>query len=133
MKESFFKLKSQFTEEIIFKKNNNFKDKKIKLEFPHRLEIKNIDETSSNIKLTFNIFSEKKLLDSPFFISITQSGVFEYPKDIDKKMLKGLLNVSAPAVLLSYIRGMISQVTAFSGYPALIIPLINFSEWTAHD
>ena len=90
--------------------------------------IKNIDETSSNIKLTFNIFSEKKLLDSPFFISITQSGVFEYPKDIDKKMLKGLLNVSAPAVLLSYIRGMISQVTAFSGYPALIIPLINFSE-----
>ena len=128
MKESFFKLKSQFTEEIIFKKNNNFKDKKIKLEFSHRLEIKNIDETSSNIKLTFNIFSEKKLLDSPFFISITHSGVFEYPKDIDKKMLKGLLNVSAPAVLLSYIRGMISQVTAFSGYPALIIPLINFSE-----
>ena len=128
MKESFFKLKSQFTEEIIFKKNNNFKDKKIKLEFSHRLEIKNIDETSSNIKLTFNIFSEKKLLDSPFFISIIQSGVFEYPKDIDKKMLKGLLNVSAPAVLLSYIRGMISQVTAFSGYPALIIPLINFSE-----
>lgn len=127
MKESFFKLKSQFTEEIIFKKNNNFKDKKIKLEFSHRLEIKNIDETSSNIKLTFNIFL-KKLLDSPFFISITQSGVFEYPKDIDKKMLKGLLNVSAPAVLLSYIRGMISQVTAFSGYPALIIPLINFSE-----
>ncbi|EFD81756.1 hypothetical protein PSAG_01792 [Fusobacterium animalis D11] len=59
MKESFFKLKSQFTEEIIFKKNNNFKDKKIKLEFSHRLEIKNIDETSSNIKLTFNIFSEK--------------------------------------------------------------------------
>ncbi|WP_339053055.1 protein-export chaperone SecB [Fusobacterium animalis] len=100
----------------------------MKLEFSHRLEIKNIDETSSNIKLTFNIFSEKKLLDSPFFISITQSGVFEYPKDIDKKMLKGLLNVSAPAVLLSYIRGMISQVTAFSGYPALIIPLINFSE-----
>lgn len=68
------------------------------------------------------------MLDLPFFISITQSGVFEYPKDIDKKMLKGLLNVSAPAVLLSYIRGMISQVTAFSGYPALIIPLINFSE-----
>lgn len=31
MKESFFKLKSQFTEEIIFKKNNNFKDKKNKI------------------------------------------------------------------------------------------------------
>ena len=87
MKESFFKLKSQFTEEIIFKKNNNFKDKKIKLEFSHRLEIKNIDETSSNIKLTFNIFSEKKLLDSPFFISITQSGVFEYPKNV-KRFIK---------------------------------------------
>ena len=128
MKESFFRLKSQSTEEIIFKKNNDFKDKKIKLEFSHKLEVKNISETSSNVKLIFNIFTEKKLRESPFFISITQSGVFEYPKDINKKTLENLLNINAPAALLSYIRGIISQITAFSGYPALIIPLINFSE-----
>lgn len=128
MKESFFRLKSQSTEEIIFKKNNDFKDKKIKLEFSHKLEVKNISETSSNVKLIFNIFTEKKLRESPFFISITQSGVFEYPKDINKKTLENLLNINAPAALLSYIRGIISQITAFSGYPALIIPLINFNE-----
>ena len=45
MKESFFRLKSQFTEEIIFKKNSDFKDRKIKLKVSHKLEIKNIDET----------------------------------------------------------------------------------------
>jgi len=128
MKESFFRLKSQSTEEIIFKKNNDFKDKKIKLEFSHKLEVKNISETSSNVKLIFNIFTEKKLRESPFFVSITQSGVFEYPKDINKKTLENLLNINAPAALLSYIRGIISQITAFSGYPALIIPLINFNE-----
>ena len=113
MKESFFRLKSQSTEEIIFKKNNDFKDKKIKLEFSHKLEVKNISETSSNVKLIFNIFTEKKLRESPFFIS---------------KTLENLLNINAPAALLSYIRGIISQITAFSGYPALIIPLINFNE-----
>ena len=128
MKESFFRLKSQSTEEIIFKKNNDFKDKKIKLEFSHKLEVKNISETSSNVKLIFNIFTEKKLRESPFFVSITQSGVFEYPKDINKKTLENLLNINAPAALLSYIRGIISQITAFSGYPALIIPLINFNK-----
>ena len=128
MKESFFRLKSQSTEEIIFKKNNDFKDKKIKLEFSHKLEVKNISETASNVKLIFNIFTEKKLRESPFFVSITQSGVFEYPKDINKKTLENLLNINAPAALLSYIRGIISQITAFSGYPALIIPLINFNE-----
>ncbi len=65
---------------------------------------------------------------SPFFISITQLGEFEYPSDLDRTDLENLLNINAPAVLLSYIRGLISQITAFSGYPALIIPLINFAK-----
>ena len=128
MKESFFKLRSQFTEEIIFKKNSDFKDRKIKLKFSHRLEIKNIDEGSSNVKLIFNIFTEEELAESPFFISITQSGKFEYPSNLDKNNLENLLNINAPAVLLSYIRGIISQITAFSGYQALIIPLMNFTK-----
>lgn len=128
MKESFFRLRSQFTEEIIFKKNSDFKDRKIKLKVSHKLEIKNIDETSSSVKLIFNIFTEEELGISPFFISITQLGEFEYPSDLDKTDLKNLLNVNAPAVLLSYIRGLISQITAFSGYPALIIPLMNFTK-----
>ena len=128
MKESFFKLRSQFTEEIIFKKNSDFKDRKIKLKFSHRLEIKNIDEGSSNVKLIFNIFTEEELAESPFFISITQSGKFEYPSNLDKNNLENLLNINAPAVLLSYIRGIISQITAFSGYPALIVPLMNFAK-----
>ncbi len=128
MKESFFRLKSQFTEEIIFKKNSDFKDRKIKLKFSHKLEIKNIDETSSSVKLIFNIFTEEELEVSPFFISITQLGEFQYPSDLDKADLENLLNINAPAVLLSYIRGLVSQITAFSGYPALIIPLMNFAK-----
>ena len=125
MIESFFRLKSQFTEEIIFKKNSDFKDRKIKLKVSHKLEIKNIDETSSNVKLIFSIFTEA---ESPFFISITQLGEFQYPSNLDKTDLENLLNINAPAVLLSYIRGLISQITAFSGYPALIVPLMNFAK-----
>ena len=128
MKESFFRLRSQFTEEIIFKKNSDFKDRKIKLKVSHKLEIKNIDETSSSVKLTFNIFTEEELEVSPFFISITQLGELQYPSDLDKTDLENLLNINAPAVLLSYIRGLVSQITAFSGYPALIIPLMNFAK-----
>ena len=128
MKESFFRLRSQFTEEIIFKKNSDFKDRKIKLKVSHKLEIKNIDETSSSVKLIFNIFTEEELEVSPFFISITQLGEFQYPSDLDKTDLENLLNINAPAVLLSYIRGLVSQITAFSGYPALIIPLMNFAK-----
>ena len=128
MKESFFRLRSQFTEEIIFKKNSDFKDRKIKLKVSHKLEIKNIDETSSSVKLTFNIFTEEELEVSPFFISITQLGEFEYPSDLDRTDLENLLNINAPAVLLSYIRGLVSQITAFSRYPALIIPLMNFAK-----
>jgi len=129
MKESFFKLLNQSTEEIIFRKNPNYKntDKSINVKFLPEVQIKKFENNSAEVILKFQIFSEEKFEESPFFLSVTEKGIFEWSEDhLDQ--IDDLLKTSAPAVLLSYVRSIISQATAFSGYPALIVPLINFAE-----
>lgn len=39
-----------------------------------------------------------------------------------------VLNYNSPAIILSYLRPFISQITLFSGNPALTLPLINFAK-----
>ena len=129
MKESFFKLLNQSTEEIIFRKNPNYKntDKSINVEFLPEVQIKKFENNSAEVILKFQIFSEEKFEESPFFLSVTEKGIFEWSEDhLDQ--IDDLLKTSAPAVLLSYVRSIISQATAFSGYPAIIVPLITFAE-----
>ena len=52
-------------------------------------------------------------------------GIFNWKADEIDDIL---LEVNAPAVLIAYIRPIISQLTSFSGYPPLILPLINFTK-----
>lgn len=129
MKESFFKLLNQSTEEIIFRKNPNYKNenKSINVEFSPEVQIKKFENNSAEVILKFQIFSEEKFEESPFFLSVTEKGIFEWSED-NLDQIDDLLKTSAPAVLLSYVRSIISQATAFSGYPSLIVPLINFAE-----
>lgn len=130
MKESFFKLKNQFTEDILFKKNNNFinKESSVNVDFFSDINIEYINNTSAEVLLKFKVFSEEQFDNSPFFLMISQKGVFEWTNDTPRNTVEQLLNTNAPAVLLSYIRSLISQITAFSGYPTLIVPLINFKK-----
>ena len=56
------------------------------------------------------------------------SGEFKWSENVDEKTLDILLNSNAPAILLSYIRPYISTITSGAGYPALILPLIDFTK-----
>lgn len=53
---------------------------------------------------------------------------FHWDESIDDEMAKKLLNINAPAALLSYIRPIIASMTGNSKYPALNIPFIDFTE-----
>lgn len=129
MKESFFKLKKQTTEEVIFKKNDDYKERGgVSLDFIPKIEIKKLNSNEAEVTLTFSVFKESQLEEKPFFISVKQKGHFEWGKDTPKDAVDRLLSMNAPAILLSYIRSIISQITAFSGFPALIVPLIDFTK-----
>lgn len=130
MVESYFKIKNQYTEEIIFKKNLGFTGniEKLNFKFDYDNKVQKIEENRAVVKFTLKIFEENEKY--PFYISVTQTGIFEWNEQINEYPLNldVLLNVNAPALLLSYIRSIVSQATAFSGYPSFVIPLINFNK-----
>ena len=53
-------------------------------------------------------------------------GYFSWDEKIKEDDLINYLELNAPAVLFLYIRPFISNMTAYSGFSPLILPLINF-------
>jgi len=129
MEKSFFQLLEQNIINVEFVKNENYSnEREISLEFNYQTEININENNTANVILDFSIFNKECLKEYPFYIKVVISGIFTWDKDTNNEILQELLQFNAPAVLLSYIRTMISTLTAFSGYPALIIPLMNFKK-----
>lgn len=129
MKKSSFKIISTSTEEVVFKKNDLFisKNENINLKLDSNIEVIFLENNRARVVLEFNIFDKKNLDTVPFFIKVKESGIFEWKEDTNFETVNNLLHINAPALLLSYIRSIISQLVAFSGYPSLVIPFIDFS------
>ena len=129
MKKSSFKIISTSTEEVVFKKNDLFisKNENINLKLDSNIEVIFLENNRARVVLEFNIFDEKNLDTVPFFIKVKESGIFEWKEDTNFETVNNLLHINDPALLLSYIRSIISQLVAFSGYPSLVIPFIDFS------
>lgn len=89
---------------------------------------------AARVRMSFSIFEEKDLKDVPFRLINVVEGDFGWTNDIPAEQVSALLKTNAPAVLMSYIRPIISIQTSFAGFPALIIPLVDFtSEDLAHS
>ena len=130
MKKSTFQLKEQSILNIEFVKNEDFIDEnfKVSLEFSNSIEIKNDENNKiAEVIFDFSIFDKNAIEKYPFFINVKIKGVFAWDADMDNQTLENLLKINAPAILFSFIRSVVSSITAFSGYPALILPLINFN------
>lgn len=63
-----------------------------------------------------------------FNIATSHMGTFVWDDTYTEAQLDGLLNVNAPAILLSFDRSVISFLTAYSGFPTLTVPLIDFTK-----
>ena len=88
---------------------------------------KRISDTEAIVELTVEIGDKSD--NAPFYITATEGAVFRWEEDaFDKEQdIEKLLNVNAPALLLSYLRPVVSNITMFSKYPAYNIPFINFN------
>jgi len=104
----------------------NSEGKKIPIDFslkPKIIKIKN--EKRAIVSLELRLF-KRRAKDCPIWAVIKNQAVFEWENS--DAQIDSLLKTAAPAHLLSYIRPLISQLTTMSDLPALVIPLMNFSE-----
>lgn len=112
-----------------FKINQEYKGNDIlSLDINDEVIIKNINSNSSLVTLKLKIFDKEDFENVPFTIVIEMQGDFRWNSDMDEELVKLLLKQNAPAILLSYIRPYVTTLTTGSGYPPLVLPLMNFVE-----
>ena len=82
------------------------------------------------VNLTVGVFSTKDLKEVPFKIEMAIEGSFTWDEDLQKntKLLNNMLKQNSPAILYSYLRPLITMITAEADMPPLVIPLMNFVE-----
>ena len=129
MKDSEFQLLSQRLTKTEFKINRNFsnKDKKIALKLSSNIKISKMKNKNEGVVIfKLDIFNKKELEKYPFYINLEIEGLFSWSKNINN--IDKYLKVNAPAVLMSYLRSIVTQLTVSAGYPPLILPLIDFTK-----
>ncbi|MGD9570201.1 MAG: protein-export chaperone SecB [Sedimentibacter sp.] len=130
-KESIFRFNMPKLTKLTYELNDTYEKKSTPIKMKIYTETKILkNEYNAIVSLQLIVFDRDSYNNNevPFYIDITMVGNFEWDKSIDKEFLGMLLENNAPATLLSYMRSYISNLTVGSGYPPLIIPLLNFKE-----
>lgn len=70
----------------------------------------------------------KKDSTCPYYLRAKESASFRWTDDYEEDTLKALLSQNAPALLLSYLRPIIVNITASSPFEVFNIPFINFTD-----
>lgn len=94
-------------------------------------EVKMMGGNEAYASLTLKVGDASE--SQPFNILVKMSSKFHWDESLDDEKAKKMLNINAPAALLSYIRPIISSMTGNSKYPALNIPFIDFTEVTKEN
>lgn len=106
---------------------NNEKNQEVNFEINFSVSInRSKDLNEAEVALKFNL--GKPEVDYPFYIEAIESARFRWEEGMEEGMVEGLLNQNAPSLLLSYLRPVVTQITAASSYGAFNIPFINFSQ-----
>lgn len=64
----------------------------------------------------------------PFYVTAAEAASFRWKENLDQEKIDKLLNQNAPSLLLSYLRPIISQITAASPFGIFNIPFMNFTK-----
>lgn len=127
MNKSKFQFSNPELEKIEFWVNENFNQETFNgISMESNTEVQIFDTNAANVALTLKVGDNTE--SQPFDINIKMSAKFYWDESIEEAQAHKLLNINAPAALLSYIRPLISNITSSSRYPALNIPFIDFTK-----
>lgn len=80
-------------------------------------------------RVTITLSVGEKDNSTPFYIEADESATFKWEKGtFNESQVDSLLHQNAVALLLSYLRPIISNVTAASPYPAYNLPYIDLTQ-----
>lgn len=128
MKESVFKFRNPVLESIRFDINDEFNEEEydgvgISGEtLISRMRDKNMAVVRFYLKIGENAQTV------PFVIEISMKAEYQWEESMEEEKVKKLLQSNAPALILSYMRPIVANITGSSKYPMFHIPYIDLSE-----
>lgn len=130
MRQSEFQFLNPYLTEIQFSVNPDFSTKstndniEIQNTFSTKIK-KSKEENRANVELTLE--SNKNNDTAPFKLKISVASDFKW-NNLDEKTLDSMLSRNAPALLLSYMRPIVANITNSSKFPAYNLPFMNFKD-----
>ena len=128
MKQSNFQFSNPRLLNICYSVNENFNNECVKFSIKNEVSKHLTEEKKHEALVSLKVTMGDQTENYPFFISLEIASFFKVEDDISDQDFDKLLEINAPAMLLSYARPMVSLITSQSGYPAFDIPFINFTE-----
>lgn len=127
MNKSSFQFRNPELENIVFSVNNGFNSETCNgIAIQYNTETRLISDYEAYVSLTLHVGSDDNT--QPFNIIIKMVSDFIWEESIDNEKAKKMLKINAPAVLLSYIRPIVANITNSSKYNVLNIPFIDFTK-----
>lgn len=126
MTESKFQFSNPILEKINFEVCDDFDSENFEgISMECNTEVAIFGEQDAKVALTVNIGNGNK--NQPFNICITMSADFNWEDTIKGEDAQKMLKVNGSAVLLSYIRPVVSGLTGSSKYSSFHIPFVDFT------
>lgn len=129
MKESNFQFTNPSLSYLKFEENKDFvREQNEKIEIGTEIKVGNhkIDDTKAIVSIFIKIGEEA--VNVPFCIKTEFEAEFMWNKELNNEKVELFLNQNAPALLLSYVRPIISMITNASYFPVYNLPFINFTD-----
>ncbi len=132
MKSSSFKIKGR-PRLINFniKVCDNFNsEEEVKIQIGHDITVDLNEDMKATVTLVLGIFNNEENENVPFRILMANSAEFVWNEELDsdKELLDIMLNQNAPAVLVGYLRPIVTLMTSEGGIEPFVLPLIDFTK-----
>lgn len=119
-------LKFEFNvnEDFDFENNADDTDISTLVEMPSQDEI----DFSDEIPVYLSVFVNDDNDNAPYTINMQILSLFKVSEEIPEDDVLNLLQTDGASILLSYLRPMVSMMTSASGFPAMNLPTLDFSD-----
>ena len=127
MKASNFQFLNPYLEELFFAGNDNFDmNEDIEMENSFNVQVKK-DKENRRAKVELVLETNVNVEDAPFRMRVKVASDFKWD-NLDDESVEAMLKCNAPALLLSYMRPIVANITNVSKFPVYNLPFVNFQE-----
>ncbi|SDT87888.1 protein-export chaperone SecB [Desulfobacula phenolica] len=125
--ENHFKFINYRVTKLNYSQNQAFKNKSVSngIEIAPDFTVK-YKKNDSTLFIDLSIKFEN--VNTPFFLTVVLTGVFELKFQISDEELDKLANINLAAILFPFLRQVVADTTMKAGFAPLLLPPINFSK-----